>query len=167
MTAKIQRHGRAAEIRALLLDRPAGATAEQLLAAGIDCSTKQLNSSLAAMCDTGQVQASINRGDRIWMLTPTMHRLMRTPDARVQPTRAAAARVMRSVPTGSHNSTTVQHKDRDRAEIADQLAAFRRAGGKVEVLGNTPTRREMTRREINDASGSQRLAQATAQRGHP
>lgn len=167
MTAKFQRHGRAASIRALLLDRSAGATTEQLLAAGIDCSPKQLNSSLAAMCDTGQVQASINRGARIWMLTPTMHRLMRTPDARVQPTRAAAARVMRSAPTGSHNSTTVQHKDRERAELAEQIATFKRAGGKVEILGNTPARREMSRREINDASGSQRLAQASAQRGLP
>jgi len=43
---------------------------------------------------------------------------------------------MRWVPTGNHNSTTSQHKDRDRAEIADQLAEFRRAGRKVEVLGN-------------------------------
>lgn len=89
------------------------------------------------MSDTGQVQASINRGNRIWLLTPTMHGSMHTPDARVQPIRVAAARVMRWVPTGSHNSTTAQHKDRDRAEIADQLAGFRRAGGKVEVLGNT------------------------------
>lgn len=63
----------AVPVRALLLDRPAGATREQLLAVGIDCSTKQLNSSLAAMCDTGQMQASINRANRIWMLTPTMH----------------------------------------------------------------------------------------------
>lgn len=161
MTAKIQRHGRAASIRALLLDHPAGATAEQLLAAGIDCSLKQLSGSLAAMRDTGQVQASITKGNRVWMLTTTMHRLMRTPDARVEPTRAAVARVMRSAPTGSHNSTTVQHKDRDRAVIADQLAAFRYAGGEIEVLGNTPTRRELSRRQINDAAASQRAGHTT------
>lgn len=91
-----------------------------------------------------------------WMLTTTMHRLMRTPDARVEPTRAAVARVMRSAPTGSHNSTTVQHKDRDRAVIAYQLAAFKRAGGKVEILGNTPVRQELSRRQINDVAAASR-----------
>lgn len=63
----------------------------------------------------------------------------------------------RSVPTGSHNSTTVQHKDRERAELADLLATFRRAGGKVEVLGNTPVRRELSRRQINDAAAANRV----------
>jgi len=157
MSAKIQQFGRAAAIRTLLLDLPAGASAEELLAAGtLTCTLKQLNSSLAAMRDTGQVQASVTKGNRVWMLTTTMHRLMRTPDARVEPTRAAVARVMRSAPTGSHNSTTVQHKDRERAVIADQLAAFRRAGGKVEVLGNTPVRQELSRRQINDAAAASR-----------
>jgi hypothetical protein len=157
MSAKIQQFGRAAAIRTLLLDLPAGASADELLAAGtLTCTLKQLNSSLAAMRDTGQVQASITKGNRVWMLTTTMHRLMRTPDARVEPTRAAVVRVMRSAPTGSHNSTTVQHKDRDRAEIADQLAAFHRAGGKVEILGNTPVRQELSRRQINDAAAASR-----------
>lgn len=157
MSAKIQQFGRAAAIRTLLLDLPTGASADELLAAGtLTCTLKQLNSSLAAMRDTGQVQASVTKGNRVWMLTTTMHRLMRTPDARVEPTRAAVARVMRSAPTGSHNSTTVQHKDRERAVIADQLAAFRRAGGKVEVLGNTPVRQELSRRQINDAAAASR-----------
>jgi len=157
MSAKIQQFGRAAAIRALLLDRPAGASDEELLASGtLTCTLKQLNSSLAAMRDTGQVQVSITKGNRVWMLTTTMHRLMRTPDARVESTRAAVARVMRSAPTGSHNSTTVQHKDRDRAVIADQLAAFKRAGGKVEILGNTPVRQELSRRQINDAAAASR-----------
>jgi hypothetical protein len=157
MSAKIQQFGRAAAIRALLLDRPAGASDEELLASGtLTCTLKQLNSSLAAMRDTGQVQVSITKGNRVWMLTTTMHRLMRTPDARVEPIRAAVARVMRSAPTGSHNSTTVQHKDRERAVIADQLAAFKRAGGKVEILGNTPDRQELSRRQINDAAAASR-----------
>lgn len=157
MSAKIQQFGRAAAIRALLLDRPAGASDEELLASEtLACTLKQLNSSLAAMRDTGQVQVSITKGNRVWMLTTTMHRLMRTPDARVEPTRAAVARVMRSAPTGSHNSTTVQHKDRDRAVIAAQLAAFQRAGGKVEILGNTPVRQELSRRQINDAAAASR-----------
>ncbi len=157
MSAKIQQFGRAAAIRALLLDRPAGASDEELLASGtLTCTLKQLNSSLAAMRDTGQVQVSVTKGNRVWMLTTTMHRLMRTPDARVEPTRAAVTRVMRSAPTGSHNSTTVQHKDRDRAVIADQLAAFKRAGGKVEILGNTPVRQELSRRQINDAAAASR-----------
>jgi len=68
----------------------------------------------------------------------------------------------RSLPTGSHNSTTVQHKDRERAELADLLAAFRRAGGKVEVLGNTPVRRELSRRQINDAAAANRVGTPTS-----
>lgn len=63
----------------------------------------------------------------------------------------------RSLPTGSHNSTTVQHKDRERAELADLLAAFKRAGGKVQVLANTPVRRELSRRQVNDAAAASRV----------
>lgn len=91
MSVKIQQLGRAAAIRALLLDRPAGASVEELLAAGtLSCTLKQLNSSLAAMRDTGQVQVSITKGNRVWMLTTTMHWVMRTPDARVDAPRGHA-----------------------------------------------------------------------------
>lgn len=70
-------------------------------------------------------------------------------------------RFERSQPTGSNNSTTVLHKDQERQEIAADLAAFRKRGGQIEVLGNTPLRRELSRRQINDAAASQRTGTNT------
>lgn len=156
MTAKIQRHGRAAAIRALLLDRPAGATAAQLLAAGIDCSLKHLNNSLGAMYDADQVRASTTTGNKVWFLTTAMRKLMRGIDDQAAPPVAAAARLERSTPTGSNNSTTVLHKDQERQELAQLIADFRGLGGAIEVLGTTAIRQSLTRRQINDANAEAR-----------
>lgn len=54
-----------------------------------------------------------------------------------------------SRPTGSNNSTTVLHKDKERQRIAAELCAYRARGGRIQVLGNTPMRRELSRRQIN------------------
>ncbi|MFY0183228.1 hypothetical protein PV767_04000 [Stenotrophomonas rhizophila] len=62
----------------------------------------------------------------------------------------------RSLPTGSSNSTTCMHKDKDRQRIAADLAAYRKSGGQIEVLGNTPVRQELSRRQINDAAAANR-----------
>lgn len=62
----------------------------------------------------------------------------------------------RSLPTGSSNSTTCMHKDKDRQRIAADLAAYRKSGGQIEVLGNTPARQELSRRQINDAAAASR-----------
>lgn len=156
MTAKIQRHGRAAAIRALLLDRPAGATAEQLLATGIDCSLKQLNNSLGAMYDADQVRASTTTGNKVWFLTTAMRKLMRGIEDQAAPPVAAAARLERSTPTGSNNSTTVLHKDQERRGLARLMADFRKRGGAIQILGTTPIRPSLSRRQINDASAEAR-----------
>jgi len=156
MTAKIQRHCRAAVIRALLLDRPAGATAEQLLATGIDCSLKQLNNSLGAMFDANQLRATVTAGNKVWFLTTAMRKLMRGVEYQVGTPAAASARLERSKPTGSNNSTAVLHKDRERHELATLLADFRKGGGKIEVIGDTPVRPELSRRQINDAGAAAR-----------
>lgn len=57
----------------------------------------------------------------------------------------------RSMPTGSNNSTTVIHKDKERHELAELLASFRKSGGEIEVLGITRIRPNLTRRQINEA----------------
>lgn len=62
----------------------------------------------------------------------------------------------RSLPTGSSNSTTCMHKDKERQRIAADLAAYRKSGGQIEVLGNTPVRQELSRRQINDAAAASR-----------
>lgn len=162
MTAKIQRHGRAAAIRALLLDRPAGATAEQLLAAGLDCSLKHLNNSLGAMHDADQVRASITTGNKVWFLTTAMRKLMRGIDDQAAPPVAAAARLERSTPTGSNNSTTVLHKDQERQELARLMADFRKRGGAIQVLGTTAIRPSLTRRQINEANAEARNKRSEA-----
>ncbi len=156
MTAKIQRHGRAAAIRALLLDRPAGATAEHLLATGIDCTLKQLNNSLGAMFDADQVRASTTTGNKVWFLTTAMRKLMRGVEDQAASPVAAAARLECSTPTGSNNSTTVLHKDQERQELAKLLADFRNRGGAIEVLGTSAIRPSLTRREINEANAEAR-----------
>ena len=156
MTAKIQRHGRAAAIRALLLDLPAGATAEQLLAAGIERSLKQLNNSLGAMFDVDQVRASITTGNKVWFLTTAMKRLMRGVEDQGAPSVAASAQLKRSMPTGSNSSTTVLHKDQERHELAQLLRDFHHRGGVIEILGATAIRPGLSRRQINDASAEAR-----------
>jgi hypothetical protein len=57
----------------------------------------------------------------------------------------------RSMPTGSNNSTTVIHKDKERHELAELLASFRKSGGEIEVLGITRISPNLTRRQINEA----------------
>ncbi|PPT44544.1 hypothetical protein XarbCFBP8132_00595 [Xanthomonas arboricola] len=47
--------------------------------------------------------------------------------------------------------STVRHKDRERADLANDLKAFAKRGGKVEKLGATSVRRSLSRREVNDA----------------
>lgn len=156
MTGKIQHFGRAAQIRGLLAGLPAGATDEQLLAAGLECSLKQLNNSLNAMCDSEQVRSTTVAGNRVWSLTTAMQKLMRGDSDGAEPSREAAARVMRSAPTGSNNCTTVLHKDEERQKLAQLMRAFQMAGGKIEVLGNTGIRPCLSRRQINDASADAR-----------
>lgn len=156
MTGKIQRFGRAAQIRGLLAALPAGATDEQLLATGLECSLKQLNNSLNAMCDSEQVRSTTVAGNRIWSLTTAMLKLMRGDSDGAEPSREAADRAVRSVPTGSSNSTTVLHKDEERQELAHLVRAFQKAGGNIEVLGNTVVRPCLSRRQVNDARAAGR-----------
>ncbi|MEA9558426.1 hypothetical protein VC273_21800 [Xanthomonas nasturtii] len=47
--------------------------------------------------------------------------------------------------------STVRHKDRERAELAAHLKAFAKRGGKVQKLGAKSMRKNLSRREVNDA----------------
>lgn len=157
MTAQIQRHGRAAILRALLLDRPAGATDEQLLVASkLNCTLKQINASLRAMHDSEQVRVSTTTGNRVWFLTTAMRKLLCMPDDGVAAARTDPPQAVRPAATGSNNCTTVLHKDHERLQIARDIAQFCAAGGRIEKLGVTPTRSSLTRRQINDATGDAR-----------
>lgn len=153
MPRKIRSFGRSATLRKLLLDCPAGATADALLGAGqFDCTHKQLHDTLKGMCAAGQVSETRKAGARLWILTDAMRRLMLTPDLVHPPTHAAVAKVMPPSRSISTHSTTIQHKEAERQQLAAELARFRAQGGQIEVLDNTPLRPESTRRQINDAA---------------
>lgn len=49
---------------------------------------------------------------------------------------------------------TQAEKDRQRAEIADDVAQFLRSGGKVQILGTTPIDRStISRRQVVESGG--------------
>lgn len=55
---------------------------------------------------------------------------------------------------------TQAEKNRQRAEIADDVAQFLRSGGKVQILGNSPIDRStITRREVVEGGHSSRTKQ--------
>lgn len=47
--------------------------------------------------------------------------------------------------------STVRHKDRECADLANDLKVLAKHGGKVQKLGTTPVRKSLSRREVNDA----------------
>lgn len=152
MTARIQRYGRAAKIRDVLFEFPKGATTAEIKAAGVlSDKLNAIGTSLIAMRKSDQVTMSMGLNSIVWSLTPKTRAEM----ARMAATAAVFNRPRRALPAASarpsDSSTTIRHKDDARAAIADQLDAFRRAGGKVEVLGNTPFKSVMNRRQGNDS----------------
>ena len=157
MAGKIHSFGRTAKLRGLLLDRPEGAPTDELLSAGgFDCTKRQLHDSLKAMTASGQVCESRSGGRILWVLSDTMRRLMLTPELVDPPTRAAVENVMRPSRSISTHSTTIQHKEAERLELAAKIERFCAQGGRIEVLGATPIRPNLSRRQINDLSAEAR-----------
>lgn len=59
---------------------------------------------------------------------------------------------------------TQAEKDRQRAEIADDVAQFLRSGGKVQILGTTPIDRStISRRQVVEGHRSRRTGKNGAQ----
>ncbi len=114
------------------------------------------------MHDADQVRASTTTGNKVWFLTTAMRKLMRGIDDQAAPPVAAAARLERSTPTGSNNSTTVLHKDQERQELARLMADFRKRGGAIQILGTTAIRPSLTRRQINEANAEARNKRSEA-----
>lgn len=157
MAGKIHSFGRTAKLRGLLLDRPEGAPTDELLSAGgFDCTKRQLHDSLKAMTASGQVCESRTGGRILWVLSDTMRRLMLTPELINPPTRAAVGKVMRPSRSISTHSTTIQHKEAERLELAAKIERFCAKGGRIEVLGATPIRPNLSRRQINHGSAEAR-----------
>lgn len=157
MAGKLHSFGRTAKLRGLLLNRPEGAPTDELLTAGgFDCTKRQLHDSLKAMTASGQVCESKSAGRILWVLSDTMRRLMLTPELINPPTRAAVEKIMRPNRSISAHSTTIQHKEAERLELAAKIERFCAQGGHIEVLGPTRIRPNLSRRQINYISAETR-----------
>lgn len=63
-------------------------------------------------------------------------------------------------------SASDREKATEREQLATDVAAFRKAGGKVQVLGNTPIdRKGVTRRRVVEGGHDQRTAKKGARHG--
>jgi len=151
VTARIQKYGRAAKIRDVLFAIPTGATTVEIKAAAdLSDGLSAIGTSLVAMRKSDQVTMTMGPNSIIWHLTPKTRAEM----ARLAATAAVFNRPRRAPPAPSarpsDSSTTIRHKDDARTEIAAQLESFRRAGGKIEILGHTPLKSVPNRRTSND-----------------
>lgn len=151
MTARIQRYGRAARIRDVLAAFPNGATTVEIKAAGdLPESLKIIGTSLVAMRSSDQVTMTMGPSCILWALTPAVRQEM----ARLAAAAKIDRRPRRSLPASAcppDSSTTIRHKEEARNEIANGIEAFRRAGGKIEKLGNTPFKSVHNRRQANES----------------
>lgn len=144
----IQRQGRAARIREVLVHFPAGATVAQIIAAGgIKATASVVGKSLVSMREQDQVVMSMGNNCVLWALAPLLRQAMA---ALVGRSTAAGPRCPPPMPRmrADDSATTIRHREKDRQALAAQLAAFQKAGGRIEVLGNTPIRPGRTRREV-------------------
>lgn len=149
----IQRHGRAARIREVLVHFPAGATVAQIIAAGgIKATAYAVGKSLVSMREQDQVVMSMGNNRLLWALAPRLRQAMAAMIGRS----VAGPRCPPSMPRfrADDSATTIRHREKDRQALAAQLAAFQKAGGRIEVLGNTPIRPSRTRREVIQGTGS-------------
>ncbi|MDY0978963.1 hypothetical protein [Stenotrophomonas sp. CFBP8994] len=132
---------RRTQLLRFLLDRPAGATSEALAElAQFDTTPRKVTSLLNSAMDACMARNFISKGNRMWVLTDDMRRLMLTPYPANPPTREAIEKVMKPRRSISYHATTIQHKEAERQELAAGIARFRAQGGEIEVLGTTPTR---------------------------
>lgn len=146
MTGKRLNSGRAAVLRRILALMPNGATAEELKVAGnLDASNKTISCTLAGMRRGKQVTVEMNGVRGIWKLTPEMLRQYSTPPSAPEPARRQSSPVTHR--PGDFTASPDQ-KEIERQQLAAEIAAFKAAGGVIEVLGNTPTRPLLSRRQV-------------------
>lgn len=163
MSARIQPHGRAALIREVLTAFPAGATTAEIKVAGeMPESLKVIGTSLIHMRESDQVVMSMGDNCIRWTLTPKIRQAM----ARIKSLATSQARVA-SRPAPAHSrasdgATTIRHKEKDRAELERLIAAFQKAGGKIQVLSNTPLKSLLNRRQVVEGGIERRAVRGGA-----
>mgnify|MGYP000926022378 CR=1 FL=1 len=168
MAARLHRFGRAAAIRDVLVQFPNGATTAQIrTAGGMEVTAAVIGRSLQNMHAKDQVTMKMADNAILWNLNPRLRQAMA-----IAANRPSAANANAPLPTTSSargragdSTTTVRHREQERLTLAAQVAAFQQAGGKIEVLGNTPLRGNKTRREIIEGSGPSPRRASTGQMG--
>jgi len=149
----VHRHGRAAQIREVLVQFPTGATTAEIITAGdIKASIAAVGKSLMTMREQEQVTMKMGHNTILWALTPRIRQAMA---ATASPASNDPNRCPPSMPRvrAGDSATTVRHREQDRHEIAAQIEAFKHSGGQIEVLGNTPLKGSKTRRQVIEGTG--------------
>lgn len=157
MTGKRLNSGRAAIIRRILALMPNGATVAELKVVGnLEASHKIIGCTLAGMRRGEQVTVEMDGVRGIWKLTPELLRQYSLPPKSPAPPRRQMGPLAQRL---SESAPTQEQKDIERQQIAAEIAAFQAGGGVIEVLGNTPLRPQLNRRQVIEGKPA---ARATA-----
>lgn len=162
MSARPQHTGRADLVRKALAQFPQGATIEQLRTLGrINESSHIISRTLTGLARSGQATCSRSGRIGIWRLAGhVQHAIapLRAAETRERRTSRSLVTALPLNGRASDASTTVRHKDYERDQLAEDLAAFRARGGVIEELGTTPLRPSLSRHAANHGSYVDRMA---------
>lgn len=161
-TAAPQHVGRAEAVRTALASFPQGATIAQIKQAGrINASHQAIGYTLTGLARSGQAVCHRHGVRGIWRLAPhVQHAVAPIRAAPARPSGAATGLVLALQPgqPASDSATTARHKEFERQELAAHIAAFEAGGGVIEILGVSPLRPNLGRREANDAAFGERIS---------
>ncbi|HYQ23973.1 hypothetical protein [Stenotrophomonas sp.] len=167
MSTSTQHTGRADLVRKALAQFPQGATIEQLKTIGrVNASSHAISLTLTGLARTGHATCARSGRTGIWRLAPhVQHAIapLRAAEPRERRTCRALVTALPENGRASDASTTVRHKDYERDQLAEDLAAFRAKGGRIEQLGTTPLRPTLSRHAANHGGDMDRLPGRSAE----
>lgn len=167
MSIRPQHTGRADLVRKALAQFPQGATIEQLRTIGrINASTHAISHTLTGLARSGHATCARSGRTGIWRLAGhVQHAIapLRAAEPRERRTYRALVTALPENGRTSDASTTVRHKDYERDQLAEDLAAFRAKGGRIEQLGTTPLRPTLSRHAANHGGYMDRLPGQSAE----
>ncbi len=167
MSTSAQHTDRADLVRKALAQFPQGATIEQLRTIGrINESSHVISHTLTGLARSGHATCARSGRTGIWRLAGhVQHAIapLRAAEPRERRTFRALVTALPKNGRASDASTTVRHKDYERDQLAEDLAAFRAKGGRIEQLGTTPLRPTLSRHAANHGGYMDRLPVQSAE----
>jgi len=161
MSTSAQHTGRADLVRKALAQFPQGATIEQLRTIGrVNAPSHVISHTLTGLARSGHATCARSGRTGIWRLAGhVQHAIapLRAAEPRERRTFRALVTALPENGRASDASTTVRHKDYERDQLAEDLAAFRAKGGRIEQLGTTPLRPTLSRHAANHGGYLDRL----------